>query len=113
MPTRAGLAGNASFTIQLRDCRVILDVASEETRPGSSVPTLDSAFSGEVTSLLHGVMPGREEDCNKLYDLTVRRVAGLALRILRHEADAQEVALDVYARLQRRSVPYDSSRGHA
>jgi RNA polymerase sigma-70 factor (ECF subfamily) len=73
----------------------------------------DSRFSQEVSDRLQGVMRGGEADLNGLYDLTASRIYGLALRILRNEADAQEVTLDVYTRIWRRAADYDASRGSA
>ncbi|MCC6129756.1 MAG: sigma-70 family RNA polymerase sigma factor [Acidobacteria bacterium] len=46
-----------------------------------------------------------------LYDATNRAVYSLALRILQHPADAEEVTLDVYSQVWRQASRYDRARG--
>lgn len=46
-----------------------------------------------------------------LSDRSSRLVYGLALRMLRHAEDAEEVAADVYLRVWRRAGDYDPGRG--
>lgn len=46
-----------------------------------------------------------------LYDRTRTLVYGLALRILRDSADAEEITVDVYAQLWRNAVRFDPRRG--
>ncbi|MBX3724458.1 MAG: sigma-70 family RNA polymerase sigma factor [Xanthomonadales bacterium] len=47
------------------------------------------------------------------YDLTIDRVYATALRIVRNEADAEEVAGDVYQQAWQRAGHYDPARGSA
>lgn len=82
----------------------------EDSVPAGSVPGKEG-FVREVGDLLDGIARANEENLERLYDLTAKRVYGLALRILRNDADAQEVTLDVYARIWRRPTAYDSARG--
>jgi RNA polymerase sigma-70 factor (ECF subfamily) len=46
-----------------------------------------------------------------LYDETCSLVYGIALRILRNEADAEEVASDVYSQVWRSASSFDGTRG--
>jgi RNA polymerase sigma-70 factor, ECF subfamily len=48
-----------------------------------------------------------------LYDLTVQRVYGLALRILAQSADAEEVCCDVYQQVWRTARQFNPRRGNA
>lgn len=47
-----------------------------------------------------------------LYDQTVGRVYGLALRVSRNEAAAEEIAEDVYMQVWRSADTYSEERGH-
>ena len=46
-----------------------------------------------------------------LYDETSSLVYGIALRVLRNEADAEEVTSDVYSQVWRNASTFDGSRG--
>jgi RNA polymerase sigma-70 factor, ECF subfamily len=46
-----------------------------------------------------------------LYDETCSLVYGIALRVLRNEADAEEVTSDVYSQVWRNASTFDSTRG--
>lgn len=92
--------------------RVVSEVVIEDSAPAGSVSRQDP-FLREVGRLLDGIAQAREEDLERLYDLTAKRLYGLALRILENEADAQEVTLDVYTRIWRRPSAYNAARGSA
>jgi RNA polymerase sigma-70 factor (ECF subfamily) len=87
-------------------------VVIEDSAPAGNVSRQDP-FLREVGRLLDGIAQAREEDLERLYDLTAKRLYGLALRILENEADAQEVTLDVYTRIWRRPSAYNAARGSA
>jgi RNA polymerase sigma-70 factor (ECF subfamily) len=53
-----------------------------------------------------------EKALARLYDLTVGRVYGLALRIARNEAAAEEIAEDVYLQVWKSVASYSQERGH-
>jgi RNA polymerase sigma-70 factor (ECF subfamily) len=58
-----------------------------------------------------GVRARNAESLAALYDETSRFLYGLALHILRDQADAEEVIMDVYQYLWNHSDVYDESRG--
>lgn len=60
---------------------------------------------------LHRVAAGDREALGELYDRISPLVYGLALRILRNSADAEEVTLDVFTQVWRSAKRYDGRRG--
>jgi len=56
---------------------------------------------------------GDEQALGQLYDATLGRVYGLALRITRNAQAAEEVAEDVYWQVWRQALRFDAARGHA
>lgn len=71
--------------------------------PGSDPP--------ELTSLLAGIAEGQQLALERFYRLTVRKVYGTALRIVRCRATAEEVAEDVYVQIWHSAASYDPQRG--
>lgn len=57
------------------------------------------------------VAAGDREALGELYDQSSPFVYGLALRILRNRADAEEVTLDVFTQVWRAAKTYDGRRG--
>ena len=62
-------------------------------------------------SYLQGIREGRAESLGLLYDETSSLLLGLAVRVLRDSADAEEVVLDVYQQVWRSASTFDPSRG--
>jgi RNA polymerase sigma-70 factor (ECF subfamily) len=61
---------------------------------------------------LMAAVQGRDEEAfARLYDLTVAQVYGLAMHLLRHAADAEEVVCQVYEQAWWRASRYDVKRG--
>jgi RNA polymerase sigma-70 factor (ECF subfamily) len=58
-----------------------------------------------------GMAGGDESALAKLYDATVSRVYGVALRIVRQREHAEEVVTDVYMQVWKDAARYDQSRG--
>lgn len=56
---------------------------------------------------------GDEQALGELYDATLGRVHGLALRITRNAQAAEEVAEDVYWQVWRQALRFDPARGNA
>lgn len=66
----------------------------------------------ELAELIDKISRGCESALNKLYDLTVAQVYGLALKILTKNHDADEVALDVYKQIWNKAGSYEPERGN-
>ena len=77
------------------------------------VPVVALADSGESAWLeyLRRITLGEHAALGSLYDDTNRLVYGSAMRILRDQADAEEVTLDVYMQIWRNASSFDRQRG--
>ena len=60
---------------------------------------------------LDGICKQDQSALGRFYDLTVGRVYGVALRIVRHADMAEEVVSDVYMQVWRSANRYDDARG--
>jgi len=67
----------------------------------------------DITSLLGQIGSKDESALSQMYELTVNRVYGLALKILLNEADAEEVVCDVYSQIWHKAADYQRDRGSA
>lgn len=66
-----------------------------------------------VTGLMHRVQDGDQDAFAHLYVATSTMVFGMALRVLRNYAQAEEVSQDVYLEAWRTAIRFDASRGSA
>lgn len=66
-----------------------------------------------LVSLLARSSRGDEQAFAELYDLTASRVHGLARRVVRDPAQAEEVAQEAYLEIWRQSARFDAARGSA
>lgn len=82
---------------------------SAQTR--SPVPRCVAA--DEVAGLFVRAAAGDEVAFAGLYDATAARVYGLALRIVRNQAQAEEVAQEAFVEIWRTSARFDAKRGSA
>jgi len=64
-----------------------------------------------LESLIGGIARGDEASLAALYDATSRSTYGLALKVLRDPASAEEVTLDVYLQVWNRAKDYSRARG--
>ena len=87
----------------------------EPTRPvPAGVPSPEGASAGAVLGeLLRLSARGDEAAFARLYDATSARVFGLALRIVRDPAQAEEVAQEAFLEIWRTSSRFDPDRGSA
>ncbi|MBP6597310.1 MAG: sigma-70 family RNA polymerase sigma factor [Arenimonas sp.] len=74
-------------------------------------PSAETADESALVALVGRIRVGDADALGALYDLTLGRVYGLALRILRQPQDAEEVASDVYLQVWDRAVSYCPARG--
>lgn len=65
----------------------------------------------ELLACVDGIAGGDETALARLYDATVSRVYGVALRIVRQPESAEEVVTDVYMQVWKDAARYDASRG--
>lgn len=74
---------------------------------------LDSAAAvdAELATLVPRLLQGDQQALARVYDLTVSRVYGLALRITGKPESAEEVAEDVYLQVWRTARDYSIERG--
>ncbi len=74
--------------------------------PGPAIPPPDA-----LVETLARTAAGDDRALTALYDATSAQVYGWALRILRDEGAAEEVALDVFAQIWKKAGQYDPGRG--
>lgn len=72
-----------------------------------------SASSVDADELLRAVARGDETAFSRLYDLVIARVFGLAKRVVRDPAQAEEVAQEVMVEVWRTSGRFDPAKGTA
>ena len=79
----------------------------------SAVPTPAPDPAAEANELLRAVGRGDDAAFERLYDLVAPRVYGLARRVLRDPAQAEEVAQEVLVEVWRTASRFDPARGSA
>ena len=79
--------------------------------PTPVLPALPSTFPSDLADLLESVAAGDQRALERFYRLTIGKVFGLAIRIVRNRATAEEVAEDVYVQVWRSAATYDPQRG--
>jgi RNA polymerase sigma-70 factor, ECF subfamily len=84
---------------------------ARRTTAGTLVGSGVEAVADELPGLMLALQSRNEQALGRLYDLTVDRVFGLALRILGVAADAEEVVVDVYRQVWQRAAAFDAQRG--
>jgi RNA polymerase sigma-70 factor, ECF subfamily len=80
--------------------------------PGYSTRIPPSTAEEHWRTLMRGIRARNPESLAALYDQTSRFLYGLALHILRDQADTEEVILDVYQHVWNHAELYDETRGN-
>jgi RNA polymerase sigma-70 factor (ECF subfamily) len=84
------------------------DARSAEREPATVVPRPERV---EIDTLLRAVARGDDASFARLYDLLAPRVFGLARRVLRDPAQAEEMAQEVLVEVWRTAARFDPERG--
>jgi len=79
-----------------------------EAAPARGVRALDAA---QLEGLIGRMAQGEERALVTLYDTAVARVYGLALRMVRDTAAAEDVVIDTFHQAWRAAARYDAKRG--
>jgi RNA polymerase sigma factor (sigma-70 family) len=89
---------------------------------GTTAPQTISATNGKrpaqtpdpapLLALFKRILCQDQKALAALYEMTIGRVYGLALRIARNEAAAEEIAEDVYLQVWKSAASYSQERGH-
>jgi RNA polymerase sigma factor (sigma-70 family) len=75
-------------------------------------PPANPAMAEALARLIAGMRHGNESALEELYDATVGKVFALALAILRHKEDAEEVVCATYAHAWANVAQYDATRAN-
>ena len=81
--------------------------------PDGTPEGVPSGGAPQLSDLLHRAGRGDEAAFAEFYDATSARAYGLALRVVRNPAHAEEVAQEAYLDAWRSSARYDADRGSA
>lgn len=73
----------------------------------------DKGGSAELAVLLGAVSRGNRDAFAQLYQRTSAKLYGICLRLLRSEAEAQDVLQDIYVTVWRKSDRFDSGKASA
>ena len=84
--------------------------AAKVPTPKAAPPKTPDA--APLIALFERILKQDQKALATLYDQTVGRVYGLALRISRNEAAAEEIAEDVYMQVWKSAATYSEERGH-
>ena len=79
--------------------------------PNDSTADFDTGSTSELCGLVQAVKTKDRDAFGTLYDATVSRVFGLAMRITRQRELAEEVVSDVYMQVWQHADTYSAERG--
>jgi len=82
----------------------------EQPRPADASPS-GAASVGDLGQLLKLASRGDQDAFAQLYDATSARVFGLAVRIVRDRAQAEEVAQEAFLEIWRTASRFDAAKG--
>ncbi len=87
--------------------------AADTARVRPARSTLGQPDDARMQGWIEAIAHRDEKALGSLYDATVARVHGLALRLLRDPQAAEEVTVDTYWQAWRQATRFDPSRGNA
>lgn len=88
-----------------------LSLGSQPEDPGDAPGSDNPAGPSDLAGLLHLVGTGDQHALAQVYDLVAPRVFGLALRVVRDRALAEEVTQEVFLQVWRQAGEVDPGRG--
>lgn len=80
-------------------------------QPGPSLHDEDETGQAELQAVLLRIASRDEQALGLFYDLTLSRIYGLILRVVRNPADAEEVVGDVYLQVWEKACDFRAERG--
>ena len=80
-------------------------------QPGPGLHDEDETGQAELQAVLLRIASRDEQALGLFYDLTLSRIYGLILRVVRNPADAEEVVGDVYLQVWEKACDFRSERG--
>lgn len=83
----------------------------QQTGVGAQLSSQSQVWDQHLTELLERIGQGNQAAFTAFYHATQTLVYGLALRIVRNAAAAEDVTIDVYLQLHQCAARYDSARG--
>ncbi|MAO81946.1 sigma-70 family RNA polymerase sigma factor [uncultured Nocardioides sp.] len=86
---------------------------SEPSSLPTGAPTSGAPVGPDLADLLRASARGDQVAFAQLYDATAARVHGMALRVVRDPAQAEEVTQEAYLEIWRTAARFDPSRGSA
>ena len=86
-------------------------LSASDERPVQSLPEGVEPMEGGLPALIERVIDHDERALAALYDATFSRVYGIAFRIVRSTALAEEVVEDTYFQAWRQAARFDAARG--
>ena len=89
----------------------LLEAADETTDSGSTDLWSAAPDTAELVALIARIQREAAAALGALYDRTSGRVYGLALRIVRTPAAAEEIVEDVFFQIWQQAARYDPARG--
>jgi RNA polymerase sigma factor (sigma-70 family) len=89
---------------------IAVHAQSSSFNPAPPMPPPQADSPPELAAVMAGVVAGEQRALERFYRLTVGKVFGLALRIVRCRATAEEIAEDVYVQVWHSAATYDPQR---
>ncbi len=87
--------------------------AAEEPEGRADARPAPASASAELAASLRRCAAGDQQAFAEVYDATSARAFGLAVRVLRDHAQAEEAVQEAYLQVWRQSARFDSQRGSA